>query len=638
MVGDPHWDDVVFLSGFEGGSPIDESQLAQTVSVHGGASLSSAQAVFGTQSLLCVTNDAVSVPDHASFAMGSGPWTVETFIRFSAFPMNDYYYLMGQWDWDTGDGAPGWALAVYYGASPLARYTSIMIDSDGDGFVDAEAVGELWDPAVDTWYHYCAEYDGTDYRVYIDGVMLGKETASYPVYNSTAPMMFGAIRNSGSVESRFQGYLDEVRVTVGTARYASDSGFAVPTEAYPRSGEDPLDTEIAEGIGMFAGVGPGGIFHEVVIQGVRSHLDQLVGQTATPTDDIGVTYGLQLIKASPVSAQDGVGINVGLSDIRGVVMLERLQVAMAQVPNHKFHFNLNQGIGSRDMTRVGVPVALAETIGTAAQQQAQLSIQVIEELGLLPAIGPALIYNRTIAEAIGLASSLASFFGANVSEAIGVASTLTSTAIKPATVAEGIGIDDGLSPQLIIRVTAIDGIGLDDVDVLQMIYSPEIAEGISLTAAYLSPGGGITTWAMNTRTAAVTEYSNYEFNSFARLGSKYIGASQDGLYELAGDDDEGTDVIAEIKSGFAQWAGSRFTVFKGAYLAVRGGGNFVLKLITGDDKEYVYGIAARDMRSTKIRLGKGIRTRYFRFELISTGQDFDLEALEFVPLVAERRV
>jgi hypothetical protein len=44
------------------------------------------------------------------------------------------------------------------------------------------------------------------------------------------------------------------------------------------------------------------------------------------------------------------------------------------------------------------------------------------------------------------------------------------------------------------------------------------------------------------------------------------------------------------------------------------------------------------MKTARINIGKGIRARYFAFELISTGQDFDLDSLEFIPLVAKRRV
>ena len=64
----------------------------------------------------------------------------------------------------------------------------------------------------------------------------------------------------------------------------------------------------------------------------------------------------------------------------------------------------------------------------------------------------------------------------------------------------------------------------------------------------------------------------------------------------------------------------------------------MLKIITGEGLTVVYSLTADSMQSTKIHVGKGLRTRYFAFELISTGQDFDLDTLEFVPLVVQRRV
>ena len=67
-------------------------------------------------------------------------------------------------------------------------------------------------------------------------------------------------------------------------------------------------------------------------------------------------------------------------------------------------------------------------------------------------------------------------------------------------------------------------------------------------------------------------------------------------------------------------------------------GDIILKLDTGDGKTYTYQTVIQDMQSTKVRFGKGLRARYFSFELISTGPDFDLDTVEFLPLVAQRRV
>lgn len=56
-------------------------------------------------------------------------------------------------------------------------------------------------------------------------------------------------------------------------------------------------------------------------------------------------------------------------------------------------------------------------------------------------------------------------------------------------------------------------------------------------------------FAMNSLHHAVTEYDQYQFNSFARLGDRVLAASDSGLFELAGDDDEGSDIEASAKTG-----------------------------------------------------------------------------------------
>jgi hypothetical protein len=51
-----------------------------------------------------------------------------------------------------------------------------------------------------------------------------------PSFNSAGTLDIGMIGSS----FEFDGWIDELRITKDVARYASDSGFAVPTSAYPR--------------------------------------------------------------------------------------------------------------------------------------------------------------------------------------------------------------------------------------------------------------------------------------------------------------------------------------------------------------------------------------------------------------------
>ncbi len=380
------------------------------------------------------------------------------------------------------------------------------------------------------------------------------------------------------------------------------------------------------------------IFNDTLTQGIGTAFAQVVGQTAVATDDIGShDTVLKVYARSPVLAE-GIGSHDVVAPAIGAAVLEQLRIALATIPNHKFHFSLSDILRIAQALNPAVPVTLTQGMGVALTQSAQLSLQIIEELGLEETLGPTLKYRQTIADTLRVADLLGRFFGGEIVDAINIQQTQIAVAAKLGSINEGVGVVETINPRLVLRVVVEDEINLTDTATLNAIFSPVITDGFEVTAAYLAPNGNISTWAMNTRTGAVSEYSNYEFNSFARVDNKYLGASDSGLYELLGDDDDGTDIVAHIKSGFAQWTGARFTMFKGIYVAARGAGDYVLKVTTGDGKTYNYSFTAQSMKTAKVRTGKGMRARYFAFELISTGQDFDLDSLEFVPVVTDRRV
>jgi hypothetical protein len=635
MTGDPYWDNVAFLSGFEEATADDESSLANTVTEFGSAATTSAHAKFGTQSL-SIPDDtaAISFPATASKFSGTDPFTLVLWVASAALA-DSFAYLAAQYDISSPTGRSWRFIHDQSIGTPADRILYFDIRDSVSGSVQT-ACQAAWDPTADEDYLLSVDFDGTTYRIYVNGVVGGTGTNIYSFTDSTIPVTIGSASSSGGPPSAlfFAGYFDEVRFTPGVARYAG--AYVPPEEAFPRGADNTR--EIIEGIGIWSLAGEFNPVLDSLTETVGVHLAQVWAWHGPLTDALGASYRIDAIRAQPALAEDDIGASDALVATQGVVMLERLRIALSQIPNHYFQKTLASGLGVHPAIAAGMPVTLTEGVGVAFAQVAQHAIQVLEELGLLPAIVPTLIYTKSLTDTIRLADSLARFFGADVSDGIGIEHTEVATAARLGSISEGIGVAPAITPQLIMRVTATDEISLDNVDALQMIFSPILADGIQLSAAYLSPGGSITTWAVNTRSGAVTEYDNYAFNSFARIDNSYVGASSDGLYELTGDDDDGADIVAQIKSGFAQWGGSKLMSFKGAYLGVRGSGDFVLKLITGDDKTYIYAVSARDVATTKVTLGKGLRARYWAFELISTGQDFDLDTIEFVPMVSNRRV
>jgi hypothetical protein len=303
-----------------------------------------------------------------------------------------------------------------------------------------------------------------------------------------------------------------------------------------------------------------------------------------------------------------------------------------------YNVSLVQALTLQDLLRVVIPVTVAETLGLHLTQALSQGVRLAETLRLGAQFDLQAEYQTTVVARLGLSGLASRFFGALLFETLGFQDAPLFAYEAGALVQEQLGLADDHGYQLIIRADLSEDLALADDNILQAIYQQTVDETIQLSAAHVSPDGTITTWSINTRTGAVTEYRNYAFNSFAKMQHHYLGASADGLYELIGDQDDGADIIADIKSGLAQFGVTRMTSFTEAYLGLRSNGQFLLKLVTGDGKEYLYSVSAKNMRTTKVKFGKGLRSRYFSWELVSTGQDFDLDTVEFVPINSKRRV
>ena len=251
------------------------------------------------------------------------------------------------------------------------------------------------------------------------------------------------------------------------------------------------------------------------------------------------------------------------------------------------------------------------------------------------------IYGLSLLDTILANDVLALFWGGNFSDVVPFVDRVQPQWVFAGAASDAVAFADLFTPTLQIRMQLADTIDITDVEILKAIYNAVIDDSLCISIALIDPGGGFTAWAVNTRTAAVTEYGNFSFNSFAQFGNHYLGASSTGLFELDGTLDGAAAVVAQVKSGSAQFSGSRYTAIDAIYLGCRvsdSGNDWILKLHAGDGREYIYQFQPLNRRTTKIFVGKGLRARYFSWELITAGEDFDLDSIEFVPIGSKRRV
>jgi hypothetical protein len=217
---DPYFRHVVLLLGADGANGsttfTDESNSAHTVTANGNAQISTAQAKFGTSSILLDgTGDYLSSASSPDWDLGPANYTFELWCRptFGAGIDAQELFCVNN------------TLRAYLAANDFAARLTMAAPSTASTAADA----------VDTalWQHLVVERYQDIGRVYVDGVMAGKSTGSTVFAAApTDPMRIGAYLDG---LGNLNGYIQEVRLTYGIARYNSDSGYTVPTAPFPRA-------------------------------------------------------------------------------------------------------------------------------------------------------------------------------------------------------------------------------------------------------------------------------------------------------------------------------------------------------------------------------------------------------------------
>lgn len=225
MAVDPHWNSVVLRQTFDADFA-DVSNSAHPAVPVGLATITPDTFKFGGGAAnLGNFGRKVRVPNSPDFLFGTGDFTVEFWLYFA---LGSLYTSDIIAVYDRSTNQRSWVLAAS-SSRVLAAYAS----SDGvnPNVVNRPSLGTM---PLTTWTHLCLERSGNTLRVYRDGVMLSKDTSSLSLFNSTSDLYINGTASELSNTHRI--VVDDVRITKGVARYASDAGFAVPTEAYPVSG------------------------------------------------------------------------------------------------------------------------------------------------------------------------------------------------------------------------------------------------------------------------------------------------------------------------------------------------------------------------------------------------------------------
>jgi len=147
-------------------------------------------------------------------------------------------------------------------------------------------------------------------------------------------------------------------------------------------------------------------------------------------------------------------------------------------------------------------------------------------------------------------------------------------------------------------------------------------------------------WALNLRNSALSEYTNFAFNSFAQFNGYDLAAGAGGICSLDGNTDNGTAITAKVRPGLSQLKADGLKRVVDAYVQYRSTGAMVLTVRSNDGMEYVYPIEPDEfngLAKRRVKVGRGLKLNFWDFEISNdAGADFDLQALSVTPLPVSR--
>jgi hypothetical protein len=212
---DPYFANVSLLlhgDGTNGSTTIiDSSPSPKAITVVGDAQISTAQSKFGGSSIYFDgTGDYLTITDSNAFQFGTGDYTIELWFYMLSLP--ETFALFG--------GLSGvnfyFGVGTYSGNRYLGSFHQSTLNQTSGVSITAGV-----------WYHAAHCRSNGTARLFLNGQLVA--SGSFGNITGTTGYQVGASPFYSAY--RWNGYIDDLRITKGVARYTSN--FTPPTAPFP---------------------------------------------------------------------------------------------------------------------------------------------------------------------------------------------------------------------------------------------------------------------------------------------------------------------------------------------------------------------------------------------------------------------
>ena len=202
----------------------DDSSHSHTVTASGSATISSTQSKFGGNSLsLNGTSQYLTVPNNDVFDFGSEDFTIEMWIYMTSnagSSAGDRHGLVAR---RAADGNRSFHVGIQLDGGQQKLQFSHTTGGSGGSQTNYDT-----DIQLNTWTHVAIVRSGPKVYAFVDGVKNGSEhnISTNRIYAGTSDLTIGYRAESSQY---FPGYIDDLRISKGVARYTKS--FVPPSQA-----------------------------------------------------------------------------------------------------------------------------------------------------------------------------------------------------------------------------------------------------------------------------------------------------------------------------------------------------------------------------------------------------------------------
>lgn len=272
-------------------SNVNDIQSSISGSIGGTSSISTSVKKFGAGSLYCNDSPSLVFPYSSNYDFGSGDFTIEAWIRFTASPSSSPMQIFL-----TTNGGNTSNRFFWNEAQSAFR---VILTSGGSTILDFIGSDTL---TTDTWYHVAFVRYGNVFSIYRDGVLKASSTASITLGTTSEDF------RSGMVTPGLPVYMDDLRVVKGAAKYTA--AFTPPTAALPVDSGSNMVLQSVQALNLASN-----------ISSVMTFLDLSAGTLVSlqvSTDNGSTWTSVQRDQVSPVPAGSQVKIKV-TTDGAGII-------------------------------------------------------------------------------------------------------------------------------------------------------------------------------------------------------------------------------------------------------------------------------------------------------------------------------